>query len=239
MNIGRYEVHVRKAVQGDRPSVLLVHGLGVSGDYYEKLAGALEGFCDVYVIDLPGYGTTPKPKKPLNISDLANIISAYVNELNLEGCVIIGQSMGTQIAAHALVQNPALYGGAIMVAPTANRDERTLWLQGVRLLQDTFRETFADNLVVFKNYARMRPLRFLKTARFMVNDRPEEVIARVQVPLLFVYGSKDVIAPKKWVEYLAGTAVNGRVREMRGMPHLMHSKDPHGLAVLVKEFLDV
>jgi pimeloyl-ACP methyl ester carboxylesterase len=51
--VGGFRVHVREAGAGD--PVVLVHGLGVSGEYLEPLGEALARSFSVSIPDLPGW----------------------------------------------------------------------------------------------------------------------------------------------------------------------------------------
>jgi pimeloyl-ACP methyl ester carboxylesterase len=235
---GTHSIHLRSIIKGKRQSVLLIHGLGVSGDYYTTYATKLAEFYNVYIIDLPGYGSTPKPKKPLTIRELSQVVLAYVEMSSIDDFVIVGQSMGCQIIAHAIAEKPHLFKKALFLAPTVNRNEKTLIMQSLRLFQDTFHEKIRVNAVVFSNYARMGVVRFLITAKDMVQDSLEQTITRVPIPVLVVNGSKDNIAPRLWCQYLAGCAIQGTSVEIPSAPHLLQCDKPDELVTITREFID-
>ena len=61
-------VHVR--VAGSGPPVVLLHGLGVSGSYLEQLGLLLARTRRVVVPDLPGWGKSERPRRPLGVEGL-------------------------------------------------------------------------------------------------------------------------------------------------------------------------
>jgi pimeloyl-ACP methyl ester carboxylesterase len=70
---GGLAVHARVA---DRvppwfPAIVLVHGLGVSSRYMAALARELAPFYRVHAVDLPGFGRSEKPPRPLGVVDPA------------------------------------------------------------------------------------------------------------------------------------------------------------------------
>ena len=239
LTINSHVIHLRKYVTGNKPSIILIHGLGVSGDYYLTYAKKLEPFFDVYIIDLPGYGKTPKPKSPLTIQALSNIVTAFVSSNDLKKSIIVGQSMGCQIVCHAVVNSPDLFSKALLLAPTTNKNERSVAMQSVRLFQDTLHESLKINAIVFLNYARMGVRRFLITANFMVNDHIEEVIKHINIPVLIVSGSQDKIAPKAWAKYLAKNAPDAQAIEIQKAPHLLQYQKPEELVRITREFTQV
>jgi pimeloyl-ACP methyl ester carboxylesterase len=235
--VGDHTIHIRKVVAGHTSSIILIHGIGVSSDYYIPYAAELAAKYDVYVVDLPGYGKTPKPRKPLMIKQLAAVLNAYVTMLHLDTVIIVGQSMGSQIVVEAVVTQTDLYKKVLVLAPTTNSKERSLLLQGLRLAQDTVRESPKANYLVFVNYMRMGVFRYLVTAKDMIRYRTDETLRSITLPVLVVYGTRDPIAPKEWAEYLASQAPHGSVAAVKDAPHLLQFQKPKTLATITNEFI--
>ncbi|MFZ1250443.1 MAG: alpha/beta hydrolase [Candidatus Microsaccharimonas sp.] len=220
----------------NKPSILLVHGIGVSSEYYFPFMNQLASDFDVHSIDLPGYGKTPKPKKTLSIQDLSDIVVGYAEQTG-KTFTLVGQSMGCQVVTHAANTAPHLFTRLILIAPTTNKKERSLLQQAVRLGQDTLHESFAANRVVFRNYLRMGMVRYIETAHMMVNDQLEETIAKVTIPILIVTGEKDKIAPYEWGLYLVAKASSAEIVELKSAPHLLQFAKPDELAALTRDFV--
>jgi len=47
---------------------------------------------------LPGFGKTGKPKKPWNVSDYVDFVTAFVNKLKLKNFNLLGFSFGGRIS---------------------------------------------------------------------------------------------------------------------------------------------
>jgi len=236
--VGPYTVHLRTLLSHKRTTIILVHGLGVSSDYYVKFAQHLAPFYNVIMIDLPGYGKTPKPEKPLTIPQLAEILNTYITISQLTDVVAVGQSMGCQIVAHAARLSPDLFKKIVLLSPTTNNKERSVLIQSFRLFQDTFHEPLQINLIVFKNYLRMGIRRFIITSKFMVLHRIEHALTHVSIPVLLVGGSRDKIVPKRWLKHLVALTPNARAVEMPTAPHLLQYTHPEELTAITKGFID-
>lgn len=232
-----HTIHLRKIVSGHETSIILIHGLGVSGDYYLAFAQTLKQYYDVYIVDLPGYGKTPKPKRPLTIKQLADIVVDFAASITSEKVVIMGQSMGSQIVAHAITDRPDLFQKAVLLAPTSNMNERTVLLQGFRLWQDTFLEPLTINMIVFTNYIRMGVRRFLITSRYMVDDHIEQTLQKNTVPLLIIRGVNDKIVPQDWTNYLIKITPFSKFESIAEAAHLLHYKKPARLTELCRIFI--
>lgn len=215
----------------------MVHGIGVSGAYFLPFADVLAAHHPVHLIDLPGYGSTPKPPRPLSVSELAAVAAETVLALGLDRPVLVGQSMGCQIVADALAAHPQLAAGYILVGPTVDSHARSLPRQAFRLTRDMTRETLGNNLLVLRDYARMGPVRFLRTTRSMLADRIEESISVCPLPGLLVRGERDPIAPRPWVRRLAGIAPHASWAEVPGAAHNVQHTHPEELARTCAPFL--
>ncbi|MDB5187266.1 MAG: alpha/beta hydrolase [Candidatus Saccharibacteria bacterium] len=215
-----------------------MHGLGVSGEYYLPFAEEVNDFYDVYIIDLPGYGNTPKPDQPLTIKELSIVLHAYIAQKKLSNVIVVGQSMGCQIIAHAVADNPTPFSKMILLAPTVNKNERRFFIQSFRLLQDALREPPSATLLVMRDYIRMGIRRYLFTTKNMIADHIEKTLAHCQIPVLIVYGKNDKIVPADWVNYLTKNNPNCTSVAVSNAPHLLHYKKPQELIEICRRFIE-
>ena len=239
LRVGGYDIDVRlsQAQPGGR-TLIMVHGIGASGAYFMPFAEVSAGEYDVHVIDLPGYGVTPKPMLPLDLEQLAEAVAAYIRSLRVGKVTIVGHSMGCQIAAHVAVRHPALCRSLILLGPTVNRGHRSRRMQGVKLLMDTFKEPAAANALLFRSYLQMGMRRYLRTARFMVEDKVEETLSKTAVPVLIIRGERDPIVPRAWVEHLSRQTPHVTVHEIAHAAHVVQFTKPEELLTVCRPFLD-
>ena len=90
------ELHVE--VEGDGPPVVLVHGLGLSGKLWNRVAAALDGYKLVRV-DLRGAGRSRELEQgELSLERWASDLGAVLDDLGTERPVVVGHSLGAAIA---------------------------------------------------------------------------------------------------------------------------------------------
>lgn len=233
-------VTVRSAGQGGQP-VVLVHGIGVSARYFKRLAAELAQGNAVYAIELPGFGGSPWPHRQLTVPEFGEVVVAVLRKLDLSGIVLVGHSMGCQVATEVAARAPELVHKLVLLGPTVNDRERSLGKQALRLGQDTLRESPAVNWMVFTDYLRSF-VPYIRTLPSMVNHRLEDALPQVSCPVVLIRGERDPIVPLDWLERLAAANSNSTIVEVPGVPHvLMHSRpaetargvltgDPHAAA---------
>lgn len=237
LQVSGHAVDVRGTFAPQRPPIVLVHGLGMSGEYFVPFADALAATHDVYALDLPGYGKTPNPERALTVSELGEVVAGVVRTLELDSPVVVGHSMGCQIVADTVARNPGLYAGYVLIGPTVDPGARSLLAQSSRLMRDTLREPPRNNLMVFRNYLRMGPLRYLHTVRHMLADRIEESVSRCSIPGLVVRGKSDPIASAEWARQLVDLAPNASLVEIPDAPHALQISQAQELAAECAPFL--
>lgn len=239
MRIGDYEVDAHMNIaNAHKKAIILVHGIGVSSRYFFPLASELVDSNHVVIIDLPGYGKTPKPQNVLSITELASIVNRVVRILSLVSPVVLGHSMGCQIVAHAVKQAPQLYEKMILLAPTVYKNERSLPIQTLRLLQDAMYEPIKASFVIFPDYVRMGIGRYLVTCRYMLDDHIEETLSDCATPVLIVRGMNDRIVPEEWAKYLDRITPNSLLRHVNGAPHALQLKQPKRVAKMCRDFIE-
>ena len=151
-------------------------------------------------IDLPGFGEAPEPEADMTMAQMSALLIDFVTAENLARPVLVGHSMGTQVVAEAAAQRPELFSELILVAPTVNRLERSIKLQGWRMMQDLFGGSPRVISVGAQNYAKTGPRWFVKKLRNMMIHTIEDILPQIQAHTLVIRGSRDRICPRSWVE---------------------------------------
>lgn len=104
---------------GEGPPVLLLHGNMVHGADFEA-SGLLERLARQYrvlVIDRPGFGHSDRPRGEVwTPVRQARLLFRAASVLGLERPVVVGHSLGTQVALAMALQNPLAVRGLVLVA---------------------------------------------------------------------------------------------------------------------------
>jgi pimeloyl-ACP methyl ester carboxylesterase len=103
--------------QGNGPEVVLVHGFLGSGKIFDPLTDYLAHHFSVTTIDLPGSAGSYDVAVPSTVEELSLMVADTIQSSGLDGCSILGHSLGAMIALEISLQRPALlekmvlYGG--------------------------------------------------------------------------------------------------------------------------------
>lgn len=201
------------------PSFILLHGIGMGRRYWGTLTDTLGAHGRVFALDLPGFGDAPEPETPLTMAQSGDLIAELVERMRLERVVLVGHSMGSQVAAEAAARHPDLFESLVLISPTVNPDERRVSTQARRLAQDLWgaqRRVLGFGVVY---YLKAGPRWYTKTLRMMMRHEVEKIMPQIRANTLIVRGSDDKLCPRSWVDRIVAAIPRSRYVEVPGTGH--------------------
>ena len=216
--------------------VVLVHGIGVSRRYFTPLAEDLSSTHRVLALDLPGFGQSPDPShgRVLSVEEMGEVVAALIRAAGVHRPVLVGHSMGSQVVTAAALSDPDAAGSLVLLGPVIEPGARSFARQAMRLARDARHERPAANAIMVQEWLRCGPRRYLATVPSMLAYPLEERLPDVDVPTLVVRGEHDPVAPRDYVERLAGLASDGRGVEVAGAGHIAMHRRPAVVADLCR-----
>lgn len=202
---------------GDRPFVL-VPGIGVSSNYFERLAPYLNEYGPVHALDLPGFGGVPHGGETLTIPRFADLVGAVLDDLGLEDPVLVGHSMGSQVVTDLAARRPGL-STLVLIGPVVNAAERTVGRQAWRFLGCALREPGRVKALALSAYLVCGPRWFWRVLPEMMSYRLEDRLPAVRASTLVIRGECDGNSPRDWVDRVADTLPRARAWEIPGAAH--------------------
>ncbi len=101
------------------PAVVLVHGFGASWGHWRKNLPVLADNCQVYAIDLIGFGASAKPKPGEKIAytfeTWGQQLADFCREVVGEPAFLVANSIGCIVAMQAAVSNPDIALGVALL----------------------------------------------------------------------------------------------------------------------------
>lgn len=219
-----------------RPPFVLVHGLGMTHRYLERLAVELSSGAIVHSLDLPGFGHDPQPREQLGVEDHGALIVDALTALGVEQYVLVGHSMGAQFVTAAALHSPERAESVVLLGPVVDRLRRTVLQQAASLTHDTFRESARANLIVSTDYFRTGMRWYLRQLIPMLKYPLERAIEKVGCPVLVMRGGRDPVARARWCRELADRAPDGRLVEIPGQPHVLQLHAARDVAAVITAF---
>jgi pimeloyl-ACP methyl ester carboxylesterase len=244
----------------EAPVVVMLHGVGGnSADWRFQLAGLSDRF-RVVAWNAPGYMLSDglRVDRP-GCRDYANALADFLDSLHLTRVNLVGNSFGTRVAQcfaiHYTTRVIKLALTGVGVGPKSLSGDEKARTRATRAAQVASGGygfgARADALVgpntppelldLIRNGVRAtNPRGFMQGVELGLSDgySPDEVAAKVTVPVLLISGSADRVNPIETNAALLQKAMpRARLEVIEGIGHLPHLEAPDRVNRLLKEFL--
>jgi pimeloyl-ACP methyl ester carboxylesterase len=193
---------------GDKPPLLLAHGLSDNGLCWTRLAKALEADYDLIMLDARGHGLSDKPDSGYSPQTQADDVAAAARALGLEKPALLGHSMGAVVATLTAAQYPDLLSCVLLEDPPwlPSPDATTLrlmaemgemWQEELSVTQtQTIEQIIRDGRAAnpgrdeseWQPWAESKKQMSLSTFEQMgsISDRWQEAVAAITCPILLL-----------------------------------------------------
>lgn len=240
----------RKAVAGEAPALMLVHGWIGSSALWDLMLPLLSGRYRVVAPDLPGHGGAEIPPGfSFTLDDLSAFLARVAEEAGVESFTLVGHSMGGMIALHHAFLHPETVERLVLM-DTPHRSRSLTWpaklplLDGaLRLVSRYWREpTFALLIRSSVRHPEKLPPDFLREAAArasridrrallettrMVRGFDLTAEARdVAAPTLIIHGDRDRSVKPSESRRLCGLLRNAELRVVQDCGHCPNYEYP-------------
>lgn len=220
------------------PTVVCVHGAGVSSRELRPLVSELGLAVDAWTVDLPGFGYSTKPAAAPDLRSLVDALSAWLDAEGLAPACLLGGSFGCQIVVDLAVRHPEQVSHLVLAGPTVDPHGRTWPRMLGRWLRNAVHEDPRMLPLNIADYRDAGARRVISAFRASKDDRIEDKLERIAVPTLVARGELDALCPQDWAEEVTRLLPRGRLAIVPRTPHMIPYRAPGELSSLVTDFLE-
>ncbi len=223
--------------------LIFIHG---SGSCKESWQYQTEYFTGSEAIDLPGH---PDGEPCSSIDDYAEWLHKYANIKEYTDLVIIGHSLGGGIALQYGLNYPENVKGLICVGSGARLRVAPMFLEGLEkaIAAQESTQAFTDSFLslVDPKLAKIIARRMEQNGlAVMLNDLQAcdkfdimDRLGEMDIPLLAISATDDVMTPPKYSQYLADHMQNARAAIVQGGTHFVFAEQPQEVNRAIENFL--
>ncbi|MGW2960461.1 alpha/beta fold hydrolase [Streptomyces sp. NPDC001220] len=243
--------------QTSRTPLLLIHGHPFDRTMWHPQRTAFAPSRRVIAPDLRGYGASPVTPGVTPLSRFAADLAELLDALEVETCVLVGLSMGGQIAMECYDLFGAERVRGLVLADTSPSPEtpegrRARNAMADRLLREGMRG-YADEVLEKMVAPYARPEVKAHVHRMMTTTDPEgaaaalrgraerpdyrPLLAKVTVPALVVVGTDDEYTPVSDAEAMHALLPDATLRIIDAAAHLPNLERPEDFNRALSEFL--
>ncbi len=238
------EIYYEETGHG-RPLVML-HGWAMSGRVWQ-FQRELAASCRLLLPDLAGHGRSSAPPAGLTLSGLVNDICQLFNQLGLTDAVLLGWSLGSQVALASFPRLRERLAGLVLVGATPRFTATDGYPHGLvaselkgmglrlkrnynKTMGEFFRGMFAPGElsreqeeriareIVMGGHLPEQPVAMAALDILAATDLRQELLT-VDRPILLLHGSTDPICPVGAARFLCQQLPQARLKEFAGIGH--------------------
>ena len=235
-------LHVRRdgpppAGAGDAPTLVYLHSLGTDMRIWDDVVARLPGHSHLR-LDLRGHGLSDAPPGEYTITAMTEDLLALLSHAGVGHAVLIGISIGGQIALRAALERPQLAAGLIVLDTAARIGEVGSWEERMAEVRRGGLAAIADEVVGrwfapsirerdplaprgYRNLLLRTPASGYVSACAALRDEDlSGGLAAIARPVLVMCGSEDAATPPSLVRGLARALPRALYVEIEDAGHL-------------------
>ena len=251
-------LHVAEAGQG--PGLVLLHGLSATHANWEYTIPAFADRWRVVAPDLPGHGRSAKPDAPYTIDFYAGVIRSLGRALGIDEAVVIGNSLGGQIAVELGLAYPAWTRALVLAAPAGRFGagvQAMRWAIGAAAHPAVLRLALPwalERSVHDPSLPACRARRRILMERLVADDYPgfaraitrslvgsiaagRQPLGQLTQPTLVVWGHNDRLVGPSGSRRILRELPHARLAVLERCGHLPMLEQPHAFNRAVADFL--
>jgi pimeloyl-ACP methyl ester carboxylesterase len=254
LDAGDAKVRTIRAGDGDT-TLFLLHGFGESLLTWRSVFDQLAQRYRVVAIDLPGFAGSEKPDTSYSLPTMTARLASFLDRWTEGPVVVVGHSMGGELAASLALARPDRIRAAVLIAPAG-------WTVGLGGIADTMYPNKAEAIGWYlSSRAFLLPEHDLEwlgepdsAARYTVMGDPAYRRATARVlqefdfralrdrfgemaqPVLVIWGELDPVIPYAIADSLTSRLSCGRLVSLPKVLHRPQLEVPDTVAALVLGF---
>ncbi len=224
-------------------TLVFLHGSGCTSVVWEQ---QLEFFEGSLALNFPGH---PEGAVLDDVSALSAWLIETIKEKNLSDVVLVGHSLGSAVAMQAVLDEPQLFKGLILIGAGARLKVMPQLLSTLTDLVKTnavlpdfllaanqqIPEPFKSNIneSIKANGVNVLLNDFTACDKFDVMDE----LAQLNIPTQVIVGDKDQMTPLKYASYLKELLPNARLTIIENATHMVFAERAELVNKTIQDFL--
>jgi pimeloyl-ACP methyl ester carboxylesterase len=232
-----YRTNATPVAVGAR-TIVHIHGFAISGRYLMPTASLLAPDYRTFVPDLPGFGRSLHPRRPLTIDRLGDAVVRFMDHVGVERAILLSNSLGAPITGAVIDTHPDRVEAAVLVSPAGGRYNLPVVKGVAQMALAGTREPLGMLPIALRDYSRFGVRPSLNLLRSMLAYPAAQRIREFRLPTLVVIGSRDPLVGERHISSVAIELPNVTAVVIEGAAHAINFSHPDQLAHVVRCWLE-
>ena len=223
-----------------RTPLLLLSGIGISYEVFDRLIGELDPTVEIIRVDVPGVGGSPQAAVPYGFPQLAKLLARMLDDLGHQRVDVLGFSWGGALAQQFALQFPTRCRRLVLVSTSTG------------LLSIPGDPDVMAKMLAPKHFRELKEVRSLLRGSQVATSRlgyayqlgavacwtSLPFLQLIRQPTLVIGGDDDPIVPVANARLLAGLIPHANLHIFTG-GHIEPLVSPADFGPLINQFLDI
>jgi len=244
------KLHYLEAGKPGGIPMVFVHGNFASGKWFEPAMELLPESYHTFALDLPNFGRSDRTEE-VSIDNYGKHVVDFIKQLELEGVILVGHSLGGAVVQNVMVRRPDLLSRVVLIDPAppdglktppevypfldmyrSNRELLKKALIGTMPTRpvDEFTELLVDEALL------MDPRCFTENARALEKYNYSEELKGIEIPVLVIVGRKDILITEEMARGFEKILHTVHVSVLENYGHSINVENPGLFVEMLLEF---
>lgn len=188
----------------------------------------------IFLLDLPGFGITPRPKSDWDIFDYAEFVKKFLAKIKIKSLTIIGHSFGGRIGI--VLASQRLPIKQLILVDSAGIERKDLILK-IKIITAKILKFILPKKIVLQllsgDYAESGEMR--QIFKKVVNRDLVSLLPKIKIPTTIIWGEIDHVLPIAHAKLFHQLISQSRLRIVWGARHDPHLENPEQFTEILNE----
>ncbi|HAE92419.1 alpha/beta hydrolase [Tissierella praeacuta] len=238
-------------VEGQGRDVLVLHGWGANINTVLPIVNILKDKFRVHALDLPGFGKSEEPKKPIDSFKYAEIVKNYMDNMGIKKVILIGHSFGGKLSIILGSKYPEIVDKIVLVNSAGLIPKRgpkyyikVYTFKAAKLLYKILFFWLKNEEKMEKFYKKFGSTDYKASTGVMrnilvtvVNENLLPLLNKIEAPTLLIWGDKDTATPLYMGKIMESQIKDSGLVVLEGTGHYSYLEDYQRFTVILRSFL--
>lgn len=238
-------------VEGKGRDVIILHGWGANIITVVPIVNILKDRFRVHALDLPGFGESEEPRKPLDSFEYADIVRDYMDRMKIEKVILIGHSFGGKLSIILGSKYPERVEKIVLVNSAGLIPKRGpkyyIKVYSFKAMRYVYKNMFfwlKDEKKLEKFYKKFGSTDYQESSGVMrkilvtvVNENLLALLENIKVPTLLIWGDEDTSTPLYMGKIMENKIKDSGLVVLEGTGHYSYLDDYQKFTRILRNFL--
>ncbi len=237
--------YINKPCAEQGKTLVFLHGWRSSKEVWQAVVKSLKLKVESYALDLPGFGASQVPTRPMTIGDYADVVADFIKKLELKNVVLVGHSFGGRVGIKLASQHPEIISKLVLVDSAGfaiSSAKKNVFGVAAKIAKPFFKPKFMQELrkKIYKHIGAEDYLATPQLQQTFINITSEDLstdMKKITCPTLIITGENDQDTPVEFGKKMQSLISNSQFQILANAGHFSFLDKPEEFINALSSFI--